>query len=142
MEASEQAMAPTVLLILSPCFKDTLGLTPLLLQEERPTCASKSILLSTLSTLPKDPLGFSHLGMDGVWRNVDKDGNVISYRALSPDEIAEALNIFPGWLRDKFEKKLEGVDGRNVTDTEQLMRPGKDLLPNFKEDEDVEGRNE
>ncbi|KAF7114603.1 hypothetical protein CNMCM5793_009248 [Aspergillus hiratsukae] len=109
---------------------------------ERPTRTDKSILLSTLRTLPKDPLGFSHLGMDGVWRNVDKVGNVISYRALSPEEIAEALNIFPGWMREKLEKKLEGVDGRDVTDMEQLMRPGKDLLPKFGEDEDVEGRDE
>jgi hypothetical protein len=54
-------------------------------------------------------LGFSHLGMDGVWRNVDKDGNVISYRALSPEEIAKALSIFPGWMREKLEKRLEGV---------------------------------
>lgn len=141
MEASEETVAHMVILTLSPAFKNTIGLIPLLLQEERPTCASKSILLSTLSTLPKDPLGFSHLGMDGVWRNVDKDGNVISYRALSPEKIAEALNIFPGWMREKLEKKLEGVDGRNVTDAEQLMRPGKDPLPNFEEGRDVEGRS-
>jgi hypothetical protein len=38
--------------------------------------------------------------MDGEWRNVEKDGNVISYRALSPEEFAEALNIFPGWMRE------------------------------------------
>ena len=44
-------------------------------------------------------------------------------------------------MREKLEKKLEGVDGRNVTDTEQLMRPGKDLLPNFEEGRDVEGRS-
>jgi hypothetical protein len=83
-------------------------------------------------------LGFSHLGMDGVWRNVDKDGNVISYRALSPEEIAKALSIFPGWMREKLEKRLEGVDGRDVTDIEQLMRPGGDLLPRFEEDGDVD----
>jgi hypothetical protein len=90
--------------------------------------------LSTLSSLPKDPLGFSHLGMDGVWRNFDKDRKVISYQALSPEEITETLNIFPGWMRKMIEKRLEGIDGRNVTDIEQLMHPGEDLMPKFEED--------
>jgi hypothetical protein len=63
----------------------------------------------------------------------DTDGNVIGYRALRPDKIAEARNIIPGWMREKLEKRLEGVDGRNVTDTEQLMHPGEGLMPNFED---------
>jgi hypothetical protein len=29
---------------------------------------------------------------------------------------------------------LEAIDKKNVTDIEQMMRPGKDLMPKFEED--------
>ncbi|CRG85676.1 hypothetical protein PISL3812_02707 [Talaromyces islandicus] len=104
---------------------------------ENPSCANNSALLSTLKSLPRDPsgLGFSHLGMDGVWRTFDRAGNVVSYLALSPEEIKEALNIFPKSFRENIEKRLDGVDGRNVTDIEQLLHPREDLLPKFEENE-------
>ncbi|RAH46595.1 uncharacterized protein BO95DRAFT_442109 [Aspergillus brunneoviolaceus CBS 621.78] len=101
---------------------------------EAPACANNSVLLTTLRALPKDPLGFSHLGMDGVWRNFGHDRNVISYRALSPEEIFEVPGIFPGWVRERIEKGLEGVDGRDVTDIEQLLHPREELLPKFEDD--------
>ncbi|OJK01316.1 hypothetical protein ASPACDRAFT_115958 [Aspergillus aculeatus ATCC 16872] len=100
---------------------------------EAPACANNSILLSTLRALPQDPLGFSHLGMDGVWRNFGHDRNVVSYRALSAEEISEVLD-FPGWMRQRVEKGLEEVDGRDVTDIEQLLDPSEELLPKYEDD--------
>ncbi|RAK76590.1 uncharacterized protein BO72DRAFT_448835 [Aspergillus fijiensis CBS 313.89] len=101
---------------------------------EAPACANNSVSLTTLRALPKDPLGFSHLGMDGVWRNFSHDRSVVSYHVLSPEEISEVLGIFPGWVREKIEKGLEGVDGRDVTDIEQLLHPKEELLPKFEDD--------
>ncbi|PYI15113.1 hypothetical protein BO99DRAFT_406163 [Aspergillus violaceofuscus CBS 115571] len=101
---------------------------------EGPACANNSVLLTTLRALPQDPLGFSHLGMDGVWRNWGQGRNVVSYRALSSEEISEVLGIFPGWMREKFEQGLEGVDGRDVMDIEQLLHPREELLPKFEDD--------
>lgn len=73
--------------------------------------------------------------MDGVWRNFGGDHNVVSYRALSPEEIAEVLDMFPERMRKKIEKKLEGVDGRDVTDAE-LLHPREEFMPRFEEGED------
>lgn len=104
---------------------------------ESPSRANNSALLSTLKSLPRDPsgLGFSHLGMDGVWRNFDGAGNVVSYQALSPEEIKDALEFSPKSVREKIEKRLDGVDGRDVTDIEQLLHPREDLVTKFEENE-------
>jgi hypothetical protein len=104
---------------------------------ENPSCPNNSALLSALKSLPRDPsgLGFSHLGMDGVWRNFDGAGNVLSYRALNPEEIKEALEFFPKSVREKIEKELDGVDGRDVTDMEQLLQPREDLVTKLEENE-------
>jgi hypothetical protein len=67
--------------------------------------------------------------MDGVWRTLDKDRNVLGYYVLNPQEVAEVLNTFPPENRERVEKELEGVDGRNVKDLEQLMHPREELLP-------------
>ncbi|QKX61683.1 uncharacterized protein TRUGW13939_08838 [Talaromyces rugulosus] len=72
--------------------------------------------------------------MDGVWRNFDGAKNVVSYQALSREEITEVLNVFPKSMRQNLAKKLEGVDGRDVMDIEQLLHPGKDLMPKFDEE--------
>ncbi|KAL3465583.1 hypothetical protein BJX64DRAFT_285515 [Aspergillus heterothallicus] len=94
-------------------------------------------LFRALDALPQDPVGvgFSHLGMDGAWRNHDGNGKVVSYRALSPGEIAEVLGDVSGSnARESCEGPGEGVDGRAVTDFEQLVNPppspkGLALLP-------------
>jgi hypothetical protein len=76
--------------------------------------------------------------MDGVWRNYDGNRKAISYRPLSPEEIAEVLATYPDWMREMLGKQLEGVDGRSVTDVEQLMNPASEVGPRF---EDAEGEH-
>ncbi|KAL3450836.1 hypothetical protein BJX65DRAFT_270191 [Aspergillus insuetus] len=104
------------------------------------TCTSKtepkSPLFHILDSLPQDPsgAGFSHLGMDGVWRNYDGNRKVISYRALSPKEIEDVLDIMPDWMREQLGERLEGVDGRIVTDAEHLVNPAPELRPKFEDD--------
>jgi hypothetical protein len=81
--------------------------------------------------------------MDGIWRNYDGNRKVISYRALSPDEIAEVLDTMPEWLRTQLGSRLEGVDGRTITDVNQLVNPGPELRPKFEDDgEEVSGDEE
>jgi hypothetical protein len=53
----------------------------------------------------------------------------VSYRPLSPAEITEVLVIFLSRMREEVERRLEGIDGRNVTDTEQLLYPSDDIMP-------------
>ncbi|KAJ0422994.1 hypothetical protein BJY00DRAFT_63089 [Aspergillus carlsbadensis] len=95
------------------------------------SCTPDTPLFRSLKALPQDPSGrgFSHLAMDGVWRTFDKDRNVIGYYVLNPEEIAEVLTTFPLEIRERVEKELEGVDGHNVADLEQLMNPSAELLP-------------
>ena len=54
------------------------------------------MLLTALKVLEQDPSGegFSHLDMDGVFRNFGKDGKVWSYRTLNPEEIKEMVTCF------------------------------------------------
>ncbi|KAL3491469.1 hypothetical protein BJX62DRAFT_237230 [Aspergillus germanicus] len=104
------------------------------------TCSSNtepnSPLFRILDSLPQDPsgAGFSHLGMDGVWRNYDENQKVLSYRALSPEEIEEVLATMPDWMREQLGSRLEGVDGRTVTDVQHLMNLAPELQPNFEDD--------
>jgi hypothetical protein len=72
--------------------------------------------------------------MDGVWRNYDRNRKVISYRALSPDEITEVLDTMPDRMREQLVERLEGVDGRTVTDVEELMNPVPELRPKFEDE--------
>lgn len=101
---------------------------------------SKSALFRALDSLPEDTsgAGFSHLGMDGVWRNYDGNQKAISYRPLSPEEIAEVLATYPDWMREMLGKQLKAVDGRSVMDAEQLMNPASEAGPKF---EDAEGEH-
>ncbi|KIW11771.1 hypothetical protein PV08_09043 [Exophiala spinifera] len=94
-------------------------------------CENRSSLLVALRALERDPSGegFSHLGTDGVWRNFGKDGKVFSYRALSPEEIKEVVGLFGGDTRSDLESKLDGVDGRDVKDADQLLHPGAEIAP-------------
>ncbi|KAL4739560.1 hypothetical protein BDV11DRAFT_187401 [Aspergillus similis] len=104
---------------------------------------SRSALFRALDSLPEDTSGsgFSHLGMDGVWRNYDGNQKVISYRPLSPEEITEVLSAYPAWMREMLVNKLEGVDGRSVTDIEQLTNPASEVGPKF-EDGGKENEND
>ncbi|KAK5225338.1 hypothetical protein LTR99_008744 [Exophiala xenobiotica] len=95
------------------------------------SCGNQPVLLTELKALEKHPTGegFSHLGMDGVWREFDKDGKVWSYQTLSPEEIKEMVNVWPEDIRNFLEKELRGVDGRNVKDMAQLLHPDADIMP-------------
>ncbi|GIJ89558.1 hypothetical protein Asppvi_008500 [Aspergillus pseudoviridinutans] len=77
--------------------------------------------------------GFTHLATDGVIRSFSSSGEVIDYKQLSPAEIAKMLEFFGKYMdSEAFEKskpKFDGVDGRNVTDLEQLLHPGPGIGP-------------
>lgn len=90
-------------------------------------CASQKdpIIAAILNDLPTSPSGILNLGMDGVLRSFDGEDNVLGYRQLSPEEIARFHNILPKAMREEWrlDQKYEGVDGRQVTDLEQLLHP-------------------
>ncbi|KAG2001383.1 hypothetical protein GB937_010223 [Aspergillus fischeri] len=71
--------------------------------------------------------GFSHLASDGVYRQFSSSGE------LSPAEITMMLEFFEKHMDSeafqKSKKKFDGVDGRNVTDLEQLLHPGPEICP-------------
>ncbi|PYH42801.1 uncharacterized protein BP01DRAFT_393835 [Aspergillus saccharolyticus JOP 1030-1] len=82
--------------------------------------------------------GFSHLATDGVYRSFSSSGEVVDYKQLSPAEISKMLEFFEKHMNsEKFQeakKKFDGVDGRDVTDLEQLLHPGPEVCPmKFKE---------
>jgi hypothetical protein len=68
-----------------------------------------------------------------VYRSFSSSGEVIDYKQLSPEEIEKMLEFFGKHIdKEAFEKgrkKFEGVDGRNVTDLEQLLHPGQEIRP-------------
>jgi len=78
--------------------------------------------------------------MDGVWRNFGKDGKVFSYRTLSPEEIKEVVGLFGESIQSRLKNRLEGVDGRDVKDMEQLLHPGAEIMPPLSDSEDLECR--
>ncbi|PKX91118.1 uncharacterized protein P174DRAFT_463260 [Aspergillus novofumigatus IBT 16806] len=77
--------------------------------------------------------GFNHLATDGVIRSFSSSGEVIDYKQSSPAEIAKMLEFFGKYMDpeafEEVRKKFEGVDGRNVTDLEQLLHPGPGIGP-------------
>lgn len=77
--------------------------------------------------------GFCHLASDGVYRSFSSSGEVVDYKQLSPAEITTMLEFFGKHIdsesSEKAKKKFHGVDGRNVTDLEQLLHPGPELRP-------------
>jgi hypothetical protein len=68
-----------------------------------------------------------------VIRSFSSSGEVIDYKQLSPAEIAKVLEFFGKYMdSEAFKKtkpKFDGVDGRNVTDLEQLLHPGPEIRP-------------
>lgn len=76
--------------------------------------------------LKNDPDGHSctSLGNDGVVRSVHSVTNeVIDAQGLSPDQIKEFVDLFPGPFRRKM--NYDGVDGRNVSHEEMYRAPPK-----------------
>jgi len=75
--------------------------------------------------------GISQLATDGVYRSFSSTGEVVDYKQMSPAEITKMLEWFGKYVDSKTseeaKKKFHGVDGRNVTDLEQLLHPGQEL---------------
>ncbi|OOF91846.1 hypothetical protein ASPCADRAFT_133917 [Aspergillus carbonarius ITEM 5010] len=82
-----------------------------------------------ISNLPQDNNGVLYLGGDGVLRSVDANGRVVAYQQLSPQQISEYNSNFPAAEQDRLAQEFQGVDGRDVTNVDQLLNPGRDLLP-------------
>ncbi|KAL2367452.1 hypothetical protein, variant [Blastomyces gilchristii SLH14081] len=83
-----------------------------------------------LKTLNTDPLGFGHLGDDGVYRMYNRNGTVIDYLLLSSDEIEELIENSPLKEQDKNHMRnlLGGVNSTNV-DLQQIWFPAFNLRP-------------
>ncbi|KAB8231649.1 uncharacterized protein BDW43DRAFT_301590 [Aspergillus alliaceus] len=77
--------------------------------------------------------GFTHLATDGVIRSFSSSGEVIDYKQSSPAEIIKMLEFFGKYMDpeafEEVRKKFKGVDGRNVTDLEQLLHPEPGICP-------------
>ncbi|RAK94791.1 uncharacterized protein BO80DRAFT_370295 [Aspergillus ibericus CBS 121593] len=82
-----------------------------------------------ISSLPQDNNGVLYLGNDGVLRSVDASGRVVAYQQLSPDQIREYNSKFPAAEQDRLSRDFQGVDGRDVTNLDQLLNPDRNLLP-------------
>ena len=77
--------------------------------------------------------GFHHLGDDGVLRSYSSQGVVRDYKCLSPDEIAAVIATtsasIPQEEAEKIAKIMEGVDGRAVSDINQILNPPPEIRP-------------
>jgi hypothetical protein len=77
--------------------------------------------------------GLHHLGNDGVLRSFSSRGDVVDFKQLGPDEIDTIVRSLYSLIEYKkyqqLVKVMEGVDGRDVTDMEQILHPGPELRP-------------
>lgn len=77
----------------------------------------------------KDPNGIYHIGDDGVVRSFDANAKVIDFVPLSPEDLADAIELVPDDVPGKHEwrKHLKevwtGVDGRKVEEHAMLFPP-------------------
>ncbi|KAL5042430.1 hypothetical protein BDW71DRAFT_146574 [Aspergillus fruticulosus] len=93
-----------------------------------PIDTTEKTIMSSLRRSPSGH-GFTHLACDGVLRTISGDHKVVDYRRLSPEEIQTVMQAFPQRHRDQVKDKFVGVDGRDVTDEEQLWHPSEELVP-------------
>ena len=77
--------------------------------------------------MAKHDQGITHLGDDGVLRSFAPNGTVLEYVKLSANQIQQLVDSHG--RNDHFTEVFDGVDGREVTDLEQLTNPGEHLLP-------------
>jgi hypothetical protein len=68
-----------------------------------------------------------------VYRAYSSSGDVTDYKQLSPPEIAIMMASFKPLVDPesfaKLEAKMDGKDGRDITDLDQLLHPGPDVRP-------------
>ncbi|KAH7305618.1 hypothetical protein BKA65DRAFT_520631 [Rhexocercosporidium sp. MPI-PUGE-AT-0058] len=94
--------------------------------------------MAAMSSLKRDPMGMYDLGSDGVLRSFSGPykHDVIDAIGLSPRQIKELVDLEP-WTQEK-EDKFRGVDGRKVTDRQQLFEPPLDSRKPDDTDESLE----
>jgi hypothetical protein len=114
---------------LSPLLNKGLHLSTLLNQPD-PDHEETVRVLRSLRSSPSNE-GFSHLAIDGVYRSFSSKGEVVDYKKCSPEEISMMLSYHSErYSADQTQMALEkfhGVDGRTVTDLEQLLHPNAAL---------------
>ncbi|PWY86700.1 hypothetical protein BO70DRAFT_394718 [Aspergillus heteromorphus CBS 117.55] len=85
---------------------------------------------SIINTLPQDPNGIIQLGTDGVLRSLDSENQVMAYFPLDGQQISDFnTNFFPASQQASLTQTYQGVDGRSVTDNNQIYNPSQDTLP-------------
>jgi hypothetical protein len=66
-----------------------------------------------------------------VYCSFSSSSEVVDYKQLSPAEITKVLEFHEKYIDleifQKTKKKFDGVDGRNMTDLEQLLYLGLEL---------------
>ncbi|KAL2843414.1 hypothetical protein BJX68DRAFT_243949 [Aspergillus pseudodeflectus] len=104
------------------------------------SCPIDTPAQTIMSSLRRSPSGrgYTHLACDGVLRAISGDNKVVDYRRLSPEDIQTVMQVFPQKYRDQVKDKFVGVDGRDVTNEEQLWNPSEELVPRRKERSGVE----
>ncbi|KAG9780209.1 hypothetical protein KCU88_g3775, partial [Aureobasidium melanogenum] len=76
-----------------------------------------------------DPKGIFQLGDDGVLRSYDGDGTVIDWRQLDPDQIKRAYDAHNNRGGQFLRRSPQNiVDGRDVVDIDQILRPRQNIL--------------
>ncbi|PYH93846.1 hypothetical protein BO71DRAFT_450454 [Aspergillus ellipticus CBS 707.79] len=82
-----------------------------------------------INNLPQDPNGLIQLGTDGVLRSLDAENQVMAYFPLDPQQIQDFNANFPQSQQASLTQTFDGVDGRDVTDRNQIYNPDQDMLP-------------
>ncbi|KAL2370056.1 hypothetical protein BDBG_02297 [Blastomyces gilchristii SLH14081] len=91
--------------------------------------SAKVDVYDVLRNLTSDPLGFIHLGDDGVARSFSPNGTVIDAVGLDTELLMKAAQDYKDPSKRKHLTDLwTGVDGTNVTHRDRYS-PRKDLLP-------------
>ncbi|RAH54501.1 hypothetical protein BO85DRAFT_522861 [Aspergillus piperis CBS 112811] len=93
------------------------------------TSNSTQNVTDIINNIPQSPNGVLFLGNDGVLRSVDAANRVVSYQQLSPQQISQYIQNLPQRDVARLQSGFQGVDGREVTDLDQLLYPDSDQLP-------------
>ena len=92
-----------------------------------PQDETKYDVYDLIGTLKLHDDGVVALGADGVVRSFGPNLTVISYAKLHDHQIQKLVKNLG--QNDELDKLLKGVNGHDVVDYEQLVHPGKHLLP-------------
>ncbi|KAL7655908.1 hypothetical protein ACMYSQ_005042 [Aspergillus niger] len=93
------------------------------------TSDSTQNVTDIINNIPQSRNGVLYLGSDGVLRSVDAANRVVSYQQLSPQQISQYIQNLPQRDAARLQRVFQDVDGRDVTDLDQLLNPDSDQLP-------------